>query len=309
MKKCFYYIPGNKLGRQSFIDNRNFIDQILFTGLQVKSDGKLLINNGDEKLLSKNKTIEIVPVIQNFKLSNKITTELLKNTKSIKTLVNELSSYLQTREYNKVNVNLEGVKPELYENFMYLIFKLKNKLGFSGHKLELTVPAKTENRINTEWAGAYRYNELADIIERLVIMAYDYHWAGGIPGPIAPLSWVYNVIDYAVMEIPLSKICIALPFYGYDWPLENEKNRARGLSYYQIQNILKNDDICVEWDQESSSPYFHYYSEDGKHEVWYENKASIFKKLNMLNKFNVKIVAFWRLGLEDPVIWNRSNWS
>ncbi|MFW6270270.1 MAG: glycosyl hydrolase family 18 protein, partial [Bacillota bacterium] len=59
-----------------------------------------------------------------------------------------------------------------------------------------------------------------------------------------------------------------------------------------------------EWDQESKTPYYKYEDEQGRHEIWFENKTSINKKLELVQQYQLAGAVFWRLGLEDPAIWN-----
>jgi spore germination protein len=134
-------------------------------------------------------------------------------------------------------------------------------------------------------------------------MAYDYHWAGGPVGPIAPLPWVHNVIDYVIMQISLEKIYIGLPCYGYDWSIDHEEKRAQGLSYYQIMELKKKHGGIIDWDQESETPYYCYKNKDGRHEVWFENVNSILKKVKLLKEFQIRGAVFWRLGLEPVSLW------
>jgi spore germination protein len=41
----------------------------------------------------------------------------------------------------------------------------------------------------------------------------------------------------------------------------------------------------------------------GQHQVWFENSRSLAYKLDLVNKYDIKGVAIWRLGQEDPGYW------
>ena len=212
-------------------------------------------------------------------------------------------NFLKNNSFDEINIDLEGVNKNNKENFLKFIEKLADKMGVLNYRLGISIPAKTENHVDTGWAGAYDYERLGRLVDKVIIMAYDYHWPGGPAGPIAPLSWVYDVIDYVIMQISNKKIYIGVPFYGYDWIINKENKKAKGLSYHQIMKLKEKYDGTIEWDQESETPYYCYESEDEKHEVWFENINSILKKLDLMNKFQIKGAAFWRLGLEPPELW------
>jgi spore germination protein YaaH len=60
-----------------------------------------------------------------------------------------------------------------------------------------------------DWAG------IAPFVDRLRIMAYDFSFSS--PGPIAPLWWVADILQYAVNVVPKAKIQIGVPAYGRSW--------------------------------------------------------------------------------------------
>ena len=40
-----------------------------------------------------------------------------------------------------------------------------------------------------------------------------------------------------------------------------------------------------------------------KHEVWFENRASILAKVQLANRLGIRGLALWRLGMEDKSMW------
>ena len=46
-----------------------------------------------------------------------------------------------------------------------------------------------------------------------LFMTYDEHYPGGTAGPIASISWVENVVKYAITVIPREKIMLGVAAY------------------------------------------------------------------------------------------------
>ncbi len=65
-------------------------------------------------------------------------------------------------------------------------------------------------------------------------MAYDEHWSGSTPGPVASLAWCAKVADYATSAIDSDKIVMGLPLYGRAW---QDKKLARALRYEAVQDL------------------------------------------------------------------------
>ena len=62
---------------------------------------------------------------------------------------------------------------------------------------------------------------------------------------------------------------------------------------------------AVVFDETSKTPMFRYTNSAGqRREVWFENAASIAHKIDLVNKWDLNGFALWRIGMEDPAIWD-----
>ena len=60
--------------------------------------------------------------------------------------------------------------------------------------------------------------------DRIFIMGYDYHWQGSTtPGPVAPLrsgpQSVTDTVSRYALQVPVRKLILGVPAYGYSWPV------------------------------------------------------------------------------------------
>jgi spore germination protein YaaH len=300
-----YFVTGNKSSRKSLIKNHRNLVGIIPTWLELKGDGSLLENqdNREVKLLNglKNKN-NIIPLVQNYQMKSKASNTIVINSNNRKAIKQKLHNYLMRTGYRNLNFDLEGIKKENKEELNNFIREISNYFHKNNYQLELSIPAKAGDNCS-QWAGAYEYEKIGKLVDRIVIMAYYYHWVNGPAGAIAPLPWVQDVIDYAIMKILPEKIYLGIPGYGYDWIITDNSQSARGLSYFQIMQIKEKYNSKLEWDQESQTPYLRYENRSGQHEVWFENKESIIKKLDLVKEFQLRGAVLWRLGLEDPALW------
>ena len=70
------------------------------------------------------------------------------------------------------------------------------------------------------------------------------------------------------------------------------------------QQYIKEHGIATVWDEETCQNYGEYQSGDNYFQVWLEDEQSMQVKLNIMSKYNIAGVAEWKLGFEEPGIWD-----
>jgi spore germination protein YaaH len=130
-------------------------------------------------------------------------------------------------------------------------------------------------------------------------MAYDEHWSGSRPGPIAGMEWCRNVAAYALSAIGREKLIMGLPFYGRAWI---DPSPAKAYTYPQIETLLDENGVR-EIRREEGIPNFEYESSVVVR-GYYEDAASLAARLRMYRDMDVRAVGFWRLGQESPAVWD-----
>ncbi len=200
--------------------------------------------------------------------------------------------------YQIFNLDFEGVKPEDRSGYYALLSELSQALKKKGIGFYATAPAMEKP---VSWHAAYDYGEMGKYVDKVVIMAYDLHYRTGPPGPIAPYDWVKRVVTYARQFLPADQIILGLGVYGRDWP---EGKPATSLTYQAAEALAAERQVQPAWHPVYCLPHFEYYDEAGvKHEVWYENRASLKLKLDLAESQGLAGVSIWRLGYGFPDFW------
>jgi hypothetical protein len=93
--------------------------------------------------------------------------------------------------------------------------ELSTALHLAGKLLSITTPVLFDPVTGKRGYTVYDWASIAASIDRLRIMTYDYSTSS--PGPIGPLTWVEQAVQYAVKVVPASKVFIGVAGYGRDW--------------------------------------------------------------------------------------------
>lgn len=138
------------------------------------------------------------------------------------------------------------------------------------------------------------------VADRVVIMAYDERDQESAAGPIASDSFVADALRAAAGRMPLAKLAAGLAMYGYDWI---GTDSADPISFVDAHTAAKEAHVQPQWDASGNS-HFGYSDEEGHHEVWLTDAASIWNQARIAAESQIHTVAVWRLGGEDPGVWS-----
>jgi spore germination protein YaaH len=247
--------------------------------------------------------IKSLLVIHNYRnggFDRNLVHNLLNDRKSWDKFIGDVLQLVKNHGFSGVNVDFENIPPGDRSQFSDFLRRMAGALKSNGYQFMVAVPAKTHNDPQNAWAGAFDYQVAGQVSDYVVLMTYDQHWSGGPPGPVASLSWVKKVLDYAVTCIPKDKLLVGIPAYGYDWSSRGTQvvrwNQAAAL-------ISKYGKDKVVWDSAAASPHLRYTEAGVNHEVWFENEHSLKPKLDLVTKYGVAGLSVWRLGFENSVFW------
>lgn len=159
------------------------------------------------------------------------------------------------------------------------------------------------------------YGQLAAASDQLVLMAIDFHFSGGEPGPIAPLSDVTQVAKYVrSYGIPLTKLAIEVANYSYDWPVTAGGGNATNSSGQVIQAQQRTPTQLAAamraggWrrlgTRDGETQYGYTATTSGKrvrHIVWDAATSLSYKKAQLAKVLPGVPVDVWQIGNNDPV--------
>ncbi|SFK12728.1 spore germination protein [Halobacillus dabanensis] len=221
-------------------------------------------------------------------------------------LLDNIIQITQQVGFQDVHFDMEFLPPEMKENYNQFLRKAKNRLSAEGLLISTALAPKTSAEQEGAWYEAHDYKAHGEIVDFVVLMTYEWGYSGGPPRAVSPIGPVTEVVDYALTEMPASKILLGQNLYGYDWTLPYEPGGefAKAVSPQQAIQIARENNVSISYDEEEQAPYFTYTDTTGnEHEVWFEDARSIQRKFDLIKDRGLLGISYWKLGLSFPQNW------
>lgn len=277
---------------------------------EVKRDGSLKEPSIDSiPTIAKNAQTYnalVVSNLEDFAFSAELAHALFANEAAQNQLFGNLIQIANDIGYSDVHFDFELLYPE--DRDLYTEFLRKARDRF--HKAGLTVSAALVPKasdVKTGIYGAHDYAEIGKIVDFVTLMTYEWGYTYSEPQAVSPIGPVTAVVRYAVSQIPSEKVFLGQNLYGYDWskpyPTEGGK-AAKAISPQQALLLAIRENAEIEYDYIAQAPHFTYTDEQGIfHEVWFEDARSIQAKFELMKRFKLRGIMYWKLGLSFPQNW------
>jgi cellulose synthase/poly-beta-1,6-N-acetylglucosamine synthase-like glycosyltransferase/peptidoglycan/xylan/chitin deacetylase (PgdA/CDA1 family)/spore germination protein YaaH len=247
-------------------------------------------------------SLRIMPLINNFNGGDSMEPDTEKLTTTLNSpaargrLVANLLAYVQREHFAGVNIDFENLAPHSRGTLLEFMRELWNAFHANGLEVMQSVPLDD---------AAFDYRGLAKVTDALVLMAYDEHAIETSAGPVASQGWFQAALERRIVHDDLdpAHVIVAIGSYGYDW--RNGAHAGKEVSFQEALRTAQESEGTIVLDSNSLNPTYDYYDDDDKlRHVWFLDAVTAFNQMRTVTDMAyVRGVALWRLGSEDPSIW------
>lgn len=294
----------------SATNNTPYLTYLALFSYEANRDGSLkppLLD--DFKSIAESNNARLMMVVTNLEMDNfsgelghiLLTVQQVQNT-----FLDNIVNTAIAEGYKDVHFDFEYLPPEDKEAYNTFLRKAKERFSQVGLTLSTAVAPKTSADQPGILYEAHDYAAHGEIADFVILMTYEWGYSAGPAQAVSPLDQVRKVAEYALTEIPADKIVLGQNLYGYDWtlPFVEGGEYARAISPQQAIAIARNQNVAIQFNETAYAPFFNYTdSEQRQHEVWFEDARSIQAKFDLIKEFNLKGIAYWKLGLSFPQNW------
>ncbi|MCI3927085.1 glycoside hydrolase family 18 protein [Paenibacillus sp. TRM 82003] len=248
----------------------------------------------------------VVTNLENDQFSAELGQVILNDMTVQTNLLNNIVTAARAGGFRDVHFDLEFLRPADREAYNRFLARASERLHAEGFLMSTALAPKTSATQRGAWYEAHDYAAHGRYADFVVIMTYEWGYSGGPAMAVSPIGPVRRVLEYALTEMPGSKIMMGQNLYGYDWtlPYVAGGQYARALSPQAAIDLARRENVAIRYDYGAQAPTFTYVDDAGRtHEVWFEDARSIQAKFDLLRELGLRGISYWKLGLSFPQNW------
>jgi spore germination protein YaaH len=289
----------------SLKQNIEYLDKLMPEWLHLRSeDGEIAVDNEvkQQKALTYIKqhrpNLPIIPLINNYDNdtqswdTNKLVT-VLQNPTARQHLIENLLNFVRQNNFAGINIDFENIPDSSQKNLVTFMQELYTQ--FHPLRLEVSQSVPLDN-------PSFNYKKFAQFNDYLILMAYDEHETTSQAGAVASQNWYVEHLQRRLTELAGNKYVIAIGNYGYNW--QEKSNSTTEVSFQEALKIARESEGKIVFAADTLNPTFDYYDDqDRLHHVWFLDAITAFNEVVEGESFGVRGFGLWRLGSEDPSVW------
>jgi hypothetical protein len=209
-------------------------------------------------------------------------------------------------------LSLDEAVNRLSNDYTELIGEIAAAVHLQHRLVRLMAPVRDSDDVDvaTTDIAPYllNYGALAQYVDQIMLKAYDFNFATGNPGPIAPFTDVAKVLTYVhSYGMSWSKLAVAEPLYAYNWTVNAKGGIALSAKGQPISaTTLTATRVAADkkqWKQaktENGETEYTYILAGQPHIVW-DASSALKTEMAWLKRNYPQIgIDAWKIGNADP---------
>lgn len=244
------------------------------------------------------------PIDDNGKFSNELSENLLNNNDAQENLISQVLNIIQTKKYSGLILNFEQIPTQFKNLYLRLVQNMQKLLNNSGYALYTVIEPK-----NTMDSSQY-FSELGEYSNGIIIMTYGIEFTQPPSIQIQSIQEIEDIVKYIISLIPSNKVMLGMLNHGYRWKSIQGNNNIPQLHIIGNQEAIQiaiSQNAAILFDEKTQYPYFYYYINNQRFEVWFQDVRSVVAKFNLIKKYNLAGISYWTLMKKSHQTWQALN--
>ncbi len=227
--------------------------------------------------------------------STTVARTLLHNTVNIRKVTTQLAHIVAGEKWDGVTVDLESLDASDRRGLVTFVTMLRAALPAS---CSLSIDVQASTTLSGYEQGGYDLARLGQVVDRVVLMAYDQHgpWSG--PGPIGALKWQRQSLHVLLSQVSAAKVDLGVAGYGYTWPKGSKLHDGNSISDALARRLVAANHVTARWD--ASSGEWTARLRNGTR-LWWSDLRSYRLRVALASSLQLHGLAIWQLASIDPL--------
>lgn len=291
----------------SLKEHRDILDTVNPVFYSVNSNGTLLDRKPGESVVREflkycdDNGIPVIPTIgsYSFNVTNTIFASESAYTKHVENIVAEVEKY----NFDGIDIDYEKINREWKENYINFLSLLGQELESRDKLLSVTVFAQWGDSVDYEnhedTIYAQNLSQISEIADQVRVMTYDYTLqSSSTPGPIGPIGWIEEVIEYTLTKVAKEKFWLGVHLYGYRW----KDGEATALTPASYKAITTNSNINTQFKEDIAEGYAEYSCDSSSCYLYYQTKEGVELRRGLATEYGLAGVSYWSIGRDDGLL-------
>jgi len=198
-----------------------------------------------------------------------------------------------------VVIDWEQIDPAYKQDITKLLDKFADVLHQDGREIWLCVqPGQDLDYID--------FDDLSENVDRFVALLFDETSDTDPSGPLGSQNWFEGWLNVLLQDADTQQWVIAVGSYGYDWT--NDGKKAELISFPEAMSRASYADLATAAVVGPDYNPLFYYEDAGKdHTVCFLDVITFLNQLRAVRAKKAGGFALYRLGTEDPAVWDAVN--
>ena len=261
------------------------------TGFPADSNGNIytpipfsVLTNVISRLKDMDKTLIPVIGLKSLKDGKKI----LTSNKIQDNLLDSIKKILEDMNTQHVQFDFEYLPASMVDAYAGFLKKVNKSLP--GIRVSAAVFPQVE--FPATWAGFHDLSVIGDHLDYMVLMCYDLHRKGTVPGPVVTVEWARKSIRKSLGHMKSKDILLGVPSYGYRWCGKGDKKKVTALSARYVERLGRRYGFV----RHPSGNILVAYNSC---KIFASDNTMISSLQKLVDEFNLAGTALWRIGFEE----------
>lgn len=297
-----FYSGWDENSFESLKKNQNSLTHLTAEWFTVQGLRGEVFSNPDLKLLKylENRSIAFLPMLTNLEgdewVSEAIESLLQGSQERREVFFQEIERQLKVIPCVGLHVDFQNIDPAYKANLTDFLRELARRLQAHQQELWVSIPVGHDLRV-------FDLDALSGFVNHFVAVMHDENGEQDAPGPLASMDWFEGWLKVLMGYGEPQQWVVALGNYGYDW--EKGEKEAETISFADAMSRAGASGIPMVVNQAPTrNSTFSYEEQDRRHEVWFLDVISFANQLRIAREYGVGGVGLFRLGAEDPHVWD-----